>query len=59
MLFLFRNIVFKVNDFVGNWMRDRYVSFLDENDEELYVVIVESGLLMIFNYDVWLENDLD
>lgn len=40
-------------------MRDRYVSFLDENDEELYVVIVESGLLMIFNYDVWLENDLD
>lgn len=38
---------------------DRYVSFLDENDEELYVVIVESGLLMIFNYDVWLENDLD
>lgn len=41
MLFLFRNIVFKVNDIVGKWMRDRYVSFLDENDEKLYVIIVE------------------
>lgn len=34
MLFLFRNIVFKVNDLVYNGMRERYVSFLDENDED-------------------------
>lgn len=55
MSFLFRNTVSKANDFVGNWMRDRYASLLDE----IYAATAESGLPMIFNYDAWPENDLD
>lgn len=59
MSVLFRNTVSKANDLVGNGMRDRYASLLDENDEEPYAATAESGLPMIFNYDAWPENDLD
>lgn len=55
----FRNAVSSSVDFVVDVMRERYESLLNDNCIDMCAGSAVNGLSMLFNLDVWPENDLD
>jgi hypothetical protein len=55
----FRNSVSRAIDFVVVGMRDGYASLLEENGDELCAASAVRGLSVIFNHDVWPDDDFD
>lgn len=56
----FRNAVSRAVDLVVNGMRDRYASLLDHgNGGDPCAASAMRNLTMVFNHDVWPENELD
>ena len=55
----FRNAVSSSVDFVVDGMRERYESLLNDNCIDMCAGSAVNGLSMLFNHDVWPENDLN